>query len=49
MKILTFLFVSILFFSNSSFAANKYLLDGEWVLNKQTNCGDPISKSWPKR
>ena len=44
MKILTILFVSILFFSTSSFAAKKYLLDGEWVLNKQTNCEDPISK-----
>ena len=42
MKILTFLFVSILFFSNFSFAANKYLLDGEWVLDKQTNCEDSI-------
>ena len=44
MKILTILFVSILFFSTSSFAAEKYLLDGEWVLNKQTNCEDPILK-----
>ena len=44
MKILTILFISILFFSNSSFASNKYLLDGEWVLNKQTNCEDPILK-----
>ena len=44
MKILTFLFISILFFSTSSFAAKKYLLDGEWVLNKQTNCEDPILK-----
>ena len=44
MKILTFLFISILFFSNSSFAANKYLLDGEWVLDKQTNCEDLILK-----
>ena len=44
MKILTILFISILFFSTSSFAAKKYLLDGEWVLNKQTNCEDPILK-----
>jgi len=44
MKILSILFVSILFFSTSSFAAKKYLLDGEWVLNKQTNCEDPILK-----
>jgi len=44
MKILTILFISILVFSTSSFAAKNYLLDGEWVLNKQTNCEDPILK-----
>ena len=29
---------------NTSYAAKKYLLDGDWVLNKQTNCKDPILK-----
>jgi hypothetical protein len=29
---------------NTSYAAKKNLLDGDWVLNKQTNCEDPILK-----
>jgi len=29
---------------NTSYAAKKNLLDGDWVLNKQTNCKDPILK-----
>ncbi|MDC0226527.1 hypothetical protein OAK12_00250 [Alphaproteobacteria bacterium] len=31
-------------FSSSSFASKNYLKDyaGTWVLNKQTNCEDPI-------
>jgi hypothetical protein len=29
---------------NTSHAAKKNLLDGDWVLNKQTNCKDPILK-----
>ena len=43
-KLLSFLFCSILVFSTSSFASKNYLKDyaGEWVLNKQTNCEDPI-------
>ncbi|SVB21434.1 uncharacterized protein METZ01_LOCUS174288, partial [marine metagenome] len=46
MKILAILFITILVFSNSSFASKNYLKDyaGEWVLNKQTNCEDPILK-----
>ena len=29
---------------NTSYAAKKNLLDGNWELNKQTNCKDPILK-----
>ena len=29
---------------NTSYAAKKNLLDGDWILNKQTNCKDPILK-----
>ena len=45
-KILIIIFASILVFSTSSFASKNYLKDyaGEWVLNKQTNCEDPILK-----
>jgi len=42
MKFLTLLLVTVFIFSNPVYAAKKYLLDGEWVLNKQTNCEDPI-------
>jgi hypothetical protein len=44
MKILTILFVSILIFSTSLFAAKKYPHQGEWKLIKQTNCSETISK-----
>ena len=44
MKFLILLLLSVFIFSNPVYAAKKYLLDGEWVLNKQTNCEDPIVK-----
>ncbi|SVA87062.1 uncharacterized protein METZ01_LOCUS139916, partial [marine metagenome] len=37
MKFFTLLLVAVFIFPNPVYAAKKYLLDGEWVLNKQTN------------
>ncbi len=44
-KILGIVFLGLfILLQNTSYAAKKNLLDGNWELNKQTNCKDPILK-----
>jgi len=46
---ISFLFIYLFITMTPAYAAKKYLLDGEWVLNKQTNCEDPILQSLLKK